>query len=83
MLIFLTEAAHKTTICIRAKDVMVCRRNPQNLLETIVMTIVMTPQGPLSYVVLESVEDVAERVNKAMAGQDPGLPKAPTSLLQS
>jgi hypothetical protein len=82
-LIFLTDATSKTTISIRAKDVMACLRNPQNLLETRIMTLVMTAQGPLSYVVLESVEEVTEAVNKAMAGQNPGQPKTPTSLLQS
>lgn len=83
MFILLTSAENKTTISIWARDILVCHRNPANLLETKILTRLMTPQGPLSHLVLESVEEVTERANKALSGQDPGQLKTPTSLLQS
>lgn len=67
MLIKLTLTPARNEIWIRAKDIMRVQKNPDNLLETVVMTSLMTPQGPSIIVVFETCEEVGMMANRALA----------------
>lgn len=66
MLINLTFAHNKSEFWIKADHIRSAERSQSNQLLTVVSTMLMTPQGPVAYEVLESPQEVADRVNKAL-----------------
>ena len=67
MLIPLTFSHNRNTFYIRADQVRSIERNPDNLLETHVGMMLMTQQGPLTYSVLETPDDIAFLVNNTLS----------------
>lgn len=62
MLVKLTLSPEKTELYLRIVDIMVIRRNPENQLQTVVITCIMTNKGPMSYVVQEAPSEVANQM---------------------
>lgn len=64
MLIKLTLSNGKMELYLDSSVVKGAQRNPQNLLETIVITNLLSIQGPMHFAVTESPTEVAEAVNR-------------------
>lgn len=67
MLILLTHSEGRRQFYMRAVDIRALERDAHNILETIVVTNLMTPSGPQAYRVIENPDEIAAMVNKSLA----------------
>jgi hypothetical protein len=52
----------------RTTDIRSIQKDPANLLQTLVVTTIITPQGLQTFAVLEPVDEIAAQVNNAIRG---------------
>jgi hypothetical protein len=74
MMIKLTYASSKNLFWIRATEVRAVERHPENLLETLVVSILVGPNGqPIVYSVLEPPEEIVEMLEAAYRAAPEGI----------
>lgn len=66
MLIKLTLSTSKVQFYMRAKDVRTIEKDARDQITTMVTTDIFTQQGPLAYRVMETVDEVAALVGRAL-----------------
>ena len=66
MFIKVTNSQNKNEIYIHAGVINLITRNNQNLMETVINTTIMTPQGMAMYMVVESPSEVHDLVEAAL-----------------
>jgi hypothetical protein len=64
MLIKLILSPNKAELYLDSNLIKILQKNPTNPLETLVTTSIISPKGPMSYVVLDNMDEVAEAVNR-------------------
>lgn len=69
MLVRMTNSQNKTDIFIKPELIRSVEKSPKNLLQTIVITNLMTPQGLVTYEVSETPEEIARRIEIAQSGK--------------
>lgn len=70
----LTIATNKQKVYLRADQVIAIDKNPKNDLETVVLTSILTPQGPATYLVLDDAQSLAKAVTAALKTQEIQVP---------
>lgn len=81
LLVLFTLSQNKMQIGIDAANIRTVEKHPQNPLQTIISTYLMTQQGPVVYNVIESVEEAVEKVNRARAGELTSLEKPRSTIV--
>jgi hypothetical protein len=65
-LTFATKA--RDEFWMRTTDIKSVQKDPNNLIQTLVVTNIVTPQGYQTFAVLEPMDEIAAQVNNALRG---------------
>lgn len=67
MLVRFTDALRNLPLFLRADIVLGIHKKPGSLTETILMTNILTAQGPVTFTILEAPQEAADAVNRALS----------------